>query len=482
MKLISGSGGFRIRAANTYSADVPLDSTEKVVSASVVADADSALYIGNDSGGGAKTYHISDIQIEDVTGQNNINPSEYIQADGDGTQGVIYSAYYNRLNNNTVDANGVVTESPGALISPEPYWLHAPDSTNLVEYTSPNSTDWSGTVVWSLDDIGIFQQQIESQEDDNSVSLRNSVLSTSVPANTEPFTVTVYVKKIDIDDGVYPGVKLTLGSSIARIKLNKETGEVTNYGTSISTFTSESAGAYWKVICNLTNDGSTGLEIALYPAISDNMTSDSYSGTVTGKATFDGCQIEQKSFATPPIITSGSTASRDIVQMQHPYSSAYFNQAEGMVVFDWKHLSNCVDWAVSANKQLFGIRSSINSVLVSRVESDSTTRLRSYQDGSNTNIVGPQWLEGQETLVAVRWSAALNELQTGFSADGGVTWSWSSITAYSTFIQNTGIKLLQYIATNEAVSRLKIYNKDKGTQWIETETSKTPTFLGGSVS
>ena len=55
---------------------------------------------------------------------------------------------YNRANGNTVDVNGVVTDTPGAVLATAPVLRHAPAATNLIYPSTPNSTDWifRGTV------------------------------------------------------------------------------------------------------------------------------------------------------------------------------------------------------------------------------------------------------------------------------------------------------------------------------------------------
>lgn len=72
------------------------------------------------------TLYVTDLQYELVDWETNGNPGEFLQT-GSGSA-PFYGAnvdgvkYFDTLNGNTVDANGVVTEATGAAISPAPYY------------------------------------------------------------------------------------------------------------------------------------------------------------------------------------------------------------------------------------------------------------------------------------------------------------------------------------------------------------------------
>ncbi len=105
----------------TYSSSVPITTTWKRISVTKTFGADTGtalrtLFIANLS----KTYYIWGIQTEEITGQANQNPSEYVSTNvktaapyhGANVDGV---KYFTTQNGNTVASN-VVTEATGAAI------------------------------------------------------------------------------------------------------------------------------------------------------------------------------------------------------------------------------------------------------------------------------------------------------------------------------------------------------------------------------
>ena len=89
-------------------------------------------------------------QLEDVTGQTNQNPSEYVsvgvlaEADYKKFSNVDGVRYYAHENGNTVDGNGVVTEAKGAAIT-DWYALFEPAATNYTD-TDDDLTGGAETV------------------------------------------------------------------------------------------------------------------------------------------------------------------------------------------------------------------------------------------------------------------------------------------------------------------------------------------------
>jgi len=105
----------------------------------------------------AITGSVVEIILEDVTGQSNQNPSEYVAVLGDSDPEDGF-AYYATENGNTV-SSGVVTEAVGSAISPAPYWAQYPAATNYadgdddlsggaetVDLTTPSTGDYTLSV------------------------------------------------------------------------------------------------------------------------------------------------------------------------------------------------------------------------------------------------------------------------------------------------------------------------------------------------
>lgn len=108
--------------------NIAVDSTPKIISNTVtLTDSTPNLQFTNVIGEGATdtstagTFTIGQVLVEEVTGQSNQNPSEYVSVGvlsapyhGAGVDGV---KYFTTLNGNTVASN-VVTEATGAAINP----------------------------------------------------------------------------------------------------------------------------------------------------------------------------------------------------------------------------------------------------------------------------------------------------------------------------------------------------------------------------
>ncbi|RLB77293.1 MAG: hypothetical protein DRH15_11495, partial [Deltaproteobacteria bacterium] len=386
---IDGSGNFSFYHYDAVEGDdspISISSTaERLTSPAVTSDGVNRIRVGVRSTGGTGSLKIRHLMWEDITGQSNQNPSEYVPVLGDGSP-MDGMAYYNRLNGNTVDANGVVTESPGALISPEPYWLHAPDSINYAD-------------------------------GDNDLSGGPETIDLTTPG-TGDYTLSVY-----------GDVAVTVAAGTAD-------------GTGFGQATEGN-----DVTFNLTTAGTITLT-------RDSGTLDTFKGAAMK-------QVEQKSFSTPFIVTSGSPASRDIVQMQHPYSSAYFNQAEGMTVFEY----TCPDALADSYGSFVNIKLS-NSGVLYHTDGYPTVGFVSY-DGTNASAKYISVSSGTKYKVIERHNSTDPELQVGVEHNGIFRWD-STPASYDEAFVGTGPINLGYNCDNVLyIHDLKIYNKDKGTQWIE---------------
>ena len=80
---------------------------------------------------GTGTIKIRKAQIENLTAKSVQDaPGEYESV---GVAGSVGYGIYNRANGNTVDVNGVVTETPGAVLATTPVLRHAPAATNYAD-------------------------------------------------------------------------------------------------------------------------------------------------------------------------------------------------------------------------------------------------------------------------------------------------------------------------------------------------------------
>ena len=80
---------------------------------------------------GTGTIKIRKAQIENLTAKSVQDaPGEYESV---GVAGSVGYGIYNRANGNTVDVNGVVTDTPGAVLATAPVLRHAPAATNYAD-------------------------------------------------------------------------------------------------------------------------------------------------------------------------------------------------------------------------------------------------------------------------------------------------------------------------------------------------------------
>jgi len=147
---------------------------------------------------------LTELLVENVTGQSNQNPSEYVSNGilsapyhGAGADGV---KYFTTLNGNTVDINGVVTEATGTAI-PEATlkgFLSEPQATNLLPYntTMPVGQGWdTGSATVTLN-AGISPDGGNNaiKFDDTGASGVPAIAARVFTATSTTHTVTIYTK------------------------------------------------------------------------------------------------------------------------------------------------------------------------------------------------------------------------------------------------------------------------------------------------
>lgn len=131
----------------------------------------SNFSIRNGSGGALCDFYVAKFQFEDVTGQSNFNPSEYVSLgvlaspwNGANVDGV---KWFNTLNGNTVSGN-VVTEATGAAIplggvgigwSPLVGTFSTPDSVAISAPGDMRLEAWFGIADWTPAALGMVYGQ-----------------------------------------------------------------------------------------------------------------------------------------------------------------------------------------------------------------------------------------------------------------------------------------------------------------------------------
>ena len=120
VRAVSGSTTIRMSASNVLTSAITVDTTWKRISATETGVGTTFAAAYNNAAGNSGNVYLYAAQNEDVTGQSNQNPSEYVSLGvlsapyhGAGVDGV---KYFDTENGNTVASN-VVTEATGAVIA-----------------------------------------------------------------------------------------------------------------------------------------------------------------------------------------------------------------------------------------------------------------------------------------------------------------------------------------------------------------------------
>ena len=262
------------------------------------------------------TGTLTEMFLEDVTGDTNQNPGEYIPAgEADGTS-FNYAGgvrYYGYQKGNTVNGAGVVTEVKGADLTTAWGALFEPAATNLV-IDSRDLTQWTqgGTNVSVYNEVGIGGEPntATTLTDDNPAGFENVYRSHSITPGA-PSCLVVWIKK-DADTSRYPMVRLQRPATLD-VYLNTSTGEVTLTGdTSNGDTLVSQIGEFWKLTIEHTGPG-TVHAYEIYPAattVPGFTQGEAVGSIIVGQV--DGYDNTSKEIAhaLTPIFTSGSTQNR----------------------------------------------------------------------------------------------------------------------------------------------------------------------------
>ena len=347
---------------------------------------------------------------------------------------------YNRANGNTVDANGVVTDTPGALLATAPVLRHAPAATNSMWPSTPNSTNWTvrgSTTLANVDEGNTLGQTCQvrglgaSGIDDfyrtlGTVFSADAIIELSFWMKAITTTGTFFVKN---------AYSSTIGNwTIDVSKVSTTQFErITRDHDAVTITTEFSADA----------SGQAGL-------LFNRGTGTSYDFDILG------VQLETGRVSTPSIKTTTASASRTIDQILHPYSASVFDVDEGTVFVKFKlnidsddktgaHGYFILDDVYGGNGRVLHTGGA-GSYIYSH---DGVT---SDRDWGNTTV-------GNSTIVCTRFSKSANIKIAG--AKGDLGWQWDLTPATHSGFTATDLMSLMValgtVATIEAVIVLDSY-------------------------
>lgn len=263
-------------------------------------------------------------QCEDVTGQSNQNPGEYVSV------GVLASPFHGSMvdgvkcfefqNGNTVAAN-VVTAGVGPAIAPSVVlgYLAEEARTNLCLQSADFTTTWIGganVTVTANQATGPDGTVNADKIAEAATTAQHGVVQAfTKAASALAYTASCYAKQVErtwvylqLDDGAGNGARAWFNLAAGVV------GTVSGVGagpfTSLSLSIQSAANGFYRCIVTATSNTATALNIGVFPTTGDTVAS---SVGVAGSGIYAwGSQLEQAGFATSYILTTTVAVTRNL--------------------------------------------------------------------------------------------------------------------------------------------------------------------------
>ena len=370
-------------------------------------------------GTAGEVFEIDDVQVEDVTGQTNQNPSEYVSTGvkpsapyhGANVDGVKYFA---TQNGNTVSSN-IVTEAMGTALPTTTLkgYLAEGSRTNLQTYSdqldlwpqvgtsvtvantavSPDGTMTADTL--TDDDTGAYESVTGA--------------TVTVPNDSSAYVLSLYVKKTS-GATAKMGVNMIFsgGTTTSQtFRLNTDTG-VPNRGTV------QDAGTWWRWTLSLANNasGNTSFNYSIFPAAAGLASSDDVINV--GSVTVWGAQLEHSPTSSPytpfassyiPTTSASVTRARDTLTY---LTAGNAQDSEGSAYGEFHVRQNNYNGRI--------IAAPTGATMLS-LTGDNSLGSYDFATGGYSNIVSTV-IDGNLHRGASSWNTLLNFRHA--SADGGI--------------------------------------------------------------
>jgi len=382
--------------------------------------------------------------FEDATSQSNQSPSKYL-GDTIYNAGVPGVKYYDTLNANTVDVNGVVTEAEGEKIGLPIGMLHEGAYTNLCK----NSEDLS-VVGWTKLHVTIGVAAIEKgitlveMIEETTVDAQSRVSRTIFQTAGDVCTVSCFAKA-GTRDWVLLWANGSTDGILIRAWFNLSNGQIgISTGVSLISHTMEDMGdGVYR--CSVSFSSITDAAILTIFGLSKGNGQTNIDGVAGDIGLYlGGMQFEIYSKATSYIKTEDVEVAREIDSMSIPLVIGQnFNQSKGALVFRVISKSGFPDIPPST-----GLVTLSNS-LVGPLYDHGSAGVAGY-DGVNiiafsVNDIVPS---SGEFIFALTWDASTNTYSMSYSSNEGESWvDWKDAT-YDGAFSEAGVYNLFHAAYN----------------------------------
>lgn len=454
LKTESGTGTIKIRSVNSASdpnARVTVTSEWQRFSVTgvLVGSASGNLAIGRESASDTLISVLAKFpQYEDVTGQSNTNPSEYVSSGvlsapyhGAGVNGV---KYFTTQNGNTVNSN-VVTEATGSAI-PEATLKGVSievASSNLCLYND-FSSGWSGTA-------NILQSGLVSYDGSLTAASVTESIFTNLKQLTSPvasFTSgTTYTQTWKLKAGTATAVQIQFGNSHdsnSWANFDLTNGVLGTVGTSATAKITSLGNGWW--LCSITADANntTSTAVAAQLVCINNNPASGKSPTYTGtdKVFYAARpQTEAKPMYTSEIRTTNSVGVRNADVLTFP-NAGNVSATAGTVLMDvipafdipnsstpgygWNYL---MDFGASGQGKVELVNNQVrryDSTTIVSTPAWTPLKNTTYKIGSRWGTTGQRnWLNGTSgSNGAFDGSINSGANMTIGGAGGGTTFNW----------------------------------------------------------
>ncbi len=317
---------------------------------------------------------------------------------------------YNRANGNTVDVNGVVTDTPGAVLATVPVPRHAPAATNQISESSPSTTYWTKRGATTIATVS----------EGHALGKTTQVRSLGA-AGVNDFYLSMGGGTFSNSIRIEPSCLIKAVSTSGSVRIQNVQGPT--YGQ-------------WTIDLSLLSTSAFGYLTRNHAAVTVNT---EFTSTATGAAglqyyavsgslNFDllGVQLETGSVSTPSIKTTTAPASRTIDQILHPN---VLDQAQGSIVLRVKLKPGT--YTPTADRGLVTIDTAVNNMLY--LNSGDSISVESF-DSTNTVNSGVV-VQSADDELGIYLSYADS---TEYPASGNISVGLKNLTTGSAWAESTG--------------------------------------------